>query len=108
MLMSNDGRGLGIEKVSGNRRLEVRVAGVVQGVGFRWFVSRHAREMNLSGWVRNLPGAGVEVVAEGPQEDLERLLLLVQSGPRSARVSDSEVSWAKPEGLKGPFDIKGW
>ncbi|HEU0264131.1 MAG TPA: acylphosphatase, partial [Geobacterales bacterium] len=46
------------------QRLSIRVEGVVQGVGFRPFVYRLARELSLSGWVRNTP-AGVEVEVEG-------------------------------------------
>jgi len=98
--------GVGIKK--GRKRLEVRVSGVVQGVGFRWFVHHHARELGLSGWVSNLPDGSVEVVAEGPGEELERLLVLIEQGPRSALVADREVRWAEPEGLAGSFDIKGW
>ena len=41
------------------------VSGVVQGVGFRWFVARHARALGLGGYARNLPDGRVEVVAAG-------------------------------------------
>ena len=43
----------------------IRIAGRVQGVGFRPFVYRLARAHELAGWVRN-GLAGVEVHVEGP------------------------------------------
>ena len=68
------------------------VSGLVQGVGFRWFVARHARALGLAGYARNLPNGNVEVVVSGPEAalpDLERLLL---SGPAHAQVEQVERS----------------
>jgi acylphosphatase len=62
------------------------VSGRVQGVGFRWFVARHAEEEGLAGWVRNLPDGRVEVVARGEPEAVAALEALLRSGPRSAHV----------------------
>ena len=53
-------------------RLRLHVSGVVQGVGFRPFVHRLARELDLSGWVRN-DAAGVEIEAHGERLQLEAL-----------------------------------
>ena len=50
----------------------IRISGIVQGVGFRPFVWRLARELNLVGWVRN-DAAGVEVHAEGPARQVAML-----------------------------------
>ena len=46
-------------------RLEAIVKGRVQGVGFRYHVTQHAREKDITGYVRNLWDGSVEVVAEG-------------------------------------------
>ncbi|MCL6553967.1 MAG: acylphosphatase [Firmicutes bacterium] len=65
-------------------RAHVWVRGRVQGVGFRFFVARHARELGLAGWVRNLPDGRVELVAEGPQAAVDALLALAEPDPRVA------------------------
>lgn len=64
------------------------ISGAVQGVGFRWFVARHARALGLTGSARNLPNGSVEVVASGDDEAaLMRLEGLLRAGPASAQVS---------------------
>ena len=64
----------------------IRVTGLVQGVGFRPFVWRLARELELAGWVRN-DAAGVEIAAEGETEQLDILIdRLRQDAPPLARV----------------------
>jgi hydrogenase maturation protein HypF len=68
----------------------IRVRGQVQGVGFRPFVHRLARELELAGWVRN-DGQGVEIEAQGSTEALDALLLRLPSeAPRLARVARVE------------------
>ncbi len=48
-------------------------SGMVQGVGFRYTVERHANALDLKGWVRNLADGRVEVLVEGPKEKVEEL-----------------------------------
>ena len=64
------------------------VSGMVQGVGFRWFVARHARALGLAGYARNLPDGRVEVVATGGDaaDALARLEELLRAGPAHAQV----------------------
>ena len=50
---------------SGPVRVVALVRGLVQGVGFRYRIRARAEALGLSGWARNLPDGGVEVVAEG-------------------------------------------
>jgi acylphosphatase len=67
------------------------VTGVVQGVGFRWYAARHARELGLAGFARNLPDGRVEVVATGGDEDaMARLEARLRAGPAHARVDALE------------------
>ena len=80
------------------------VSGLVQGVGFRWFVARHARSLGLVGYARNLPDGRVEVVVSGPEESLPALEQLLRSGPANAQVErvDSEPA---PAMAGKSFDI---
>ncbi|MCX7021227.1 MAG: acylphosphatase [bacterium] len=74
--------------------LQAVVVGSVQGVGFRWFVVRHARSLGLLGTVANLPDGTVRVVAVGERGDLESLVALLREGPSASRVSDVKLQWA--------------
>lgn len=82
------------------------VYGMVQGVGFRWFVARHARGLGLRGYARNLPDGSVEVVVDGQDESLPELERLLRAGPANAAVERVEQSAApiQPAVGKG-FDV---
>jgi len=67
------------------------VSGVVQGVGFRWFVLREANRLELRGWVTNLRDGSVEVVAEGTTAQLGELEGALRRGPTVAEVEDVEI-----------------
>jgi acylphosphatase len=82
------------------------VSGMVQGVGFRWFVARHARSLGLTGYARNLPNGSVEVVVEGPEDALPALEELLRRGPANSqvdRVERSTEAAATPTGKS--FDV---
>lgn len=82
-------------------RLAARVTGRVQGVGFRWWVRRHAQALALAGWVMNADDErAVELVAEGPPERLEELERLLNAGPDGARVERVD---ARREPASGEF-----
>ena len=82
------------------------VSGMVQGVGFRWFVARHARSLGLTGYARNLPDGRVEVVVSGPEESLPALEQLLRAGPANAQVEQVERSSEPAATLAGKsFDI---
>jgi acylphosphatase len=83
------------------------VSGMVQGVGFRWFVARHARALGLAGYARNLPDGRVEVVVSGPEESLPALEQLLRAGPANAQVERVERSSEPTSILVGKsFDIR--
>lgn len=78
---------------------QVRVRGVVQGVGFRPFVHRLARRYRLGGWVRNRFG-DVEIVVEGTEGALQAFLSdLKTSAPPLALIEKIEVSELQPSGF---------
>ncbi len=63
-------------------RVVATVSGHVQGVGYRWFVRERANARGLAGSATNLPDGRVEVVLEGPADDV-RAVLAELSGPRA-------------------------
>ena len=84
--------------------LRAVVRGRVQGVGFRDYVETCALELGLIGYVRNLAdGRSVEVIAEGPRHDLERLADDLRRGPSSAHVTAVESDWRTPSGAYAGF-----
>lgn len=82
------------------------VSGRVQGVWFRSFVQQRALELRLTGFVRNLPDGRVEVVAEGPFEQLEQLGAALWEGPPLANVASVEVTYSPPTGRFHGFTIR--
>lgn len=83
-------------------RMQARVTGRVQGVGFRWWVRRQAETLSLTGWVMNADDErSVELVAEGTPEGLNELERRLHRGPSGARVESVE---ARREPASGSFD----
>jgi len=83
------------------------IGGVVQGVGFRFFASRHGRRLGLLGWVRNLPDGQVEVVAEGDLARLAQLEAELARGPSLASVTSVRRSDLSEESGDLPsFEIR--
>ena len=88
------------------RRVLARISGRVQGVGFRFFARETANEFGITGYVRNLPDASLEVVAEGEEDVLKEFLEMLRDGPRSARVTDIQVSWGPPSDEYDLFSVQ--
>ncbi|MBI3491039.1 MAG: acylphosphatase [Acidobacteria bacterium] len=82
------------------------ISGRVQGVGFRFFIEAAASREGIRGWVRNLPDGGVEAVAEGEAEAIERFERSLRQGPRGARVDRVEIDETAPDGRAVGFTIK--
>lgn len=79
--------------------------GRVQGVYYRIFASRNATQLNLTGYVRNLPDRTVEIYAEGETKQLEKLIERLKNGPPGARVDDFSQVWSKYSGKYHDFKI---
>lgn len=73
-----------------NKGIHCFVTGRVQGVCFRMLAQRQAEYCGLTGWVRNLSDARVEVMAFGDQQQLEKLNHWLKSGPSMAQVTKLE------------------
>jgi acylphosphatase len=93
--------------VTGNpARLEARVKGRVQGVGFRYYVLTEAQRLGLTGWVANEQDGSVQCVAEGPRADLELLLEALKEGPAMAIVEHVAEDWLPYTGRWGTFGVR--
>jgi acylphosphatase len=82
-------------------RVLVNVKGLVQGVNFRYHTRQSALNLNVTGWVRNLPDGSVEGCFEGEEADVTALVDWCRSGPDWARVDHLAVS---TEEFRGEFD----
>ena len=83
--------------------VRIVVTGLVQGVGFRYFVHREAARLELDGYVSNLSSGQVEIVACGPKGLIDELVKAVRVGPRYASVSDVQLEEITP-----PDSVKGF
>lgn len=87
-------------------RLEARITGRVQGVGFRYFTTQQARRLGIHGWVRNESDGSVRVVAEATRETLEEFLERLEAGPSGARVVDVDTDWSDSTGDVSGFTVR--
>ncbi|MGH8700683.1 MAG: acylphosphatase, partial [Burkholderiales bacterium] len=71
---------------------QLLITGRVQGVGFRFYMQRKARELGLTGWVRNCRNGSVEAVIQGAPEALETMIAWARRGPPSAVVAAVRVT----------------
>ncbi len=82
------------------------VSGQVQGVGYRYFAVRVARELGLKGWVRNLSDGRVEAYAVGLARHLEDFEGRLRKGPMSGEVRGVEVEDWNVDARIEEFDIR--
>lgn len=82
------------------------IAGHVQGVGFRFFVSDRARAEGVHGFVRNLDDGRVEALIEGDEEAVVRMERALRRGPSGARVESVSVEETTPVGRPVGFSIR--
>jgi acylphosphatase len=87
-------------------RVWLRIQGRVQGVGFRFSAVDEARRLSLTGWVRNTHAGHVELVAEGPERQLQRLVFWCHTGPPGSLVTDVEQQWLPYAGEFDGFRIR--
>ncbi len=87
------------------KRVILRIEGRVQGVGFRYSALDEARHFGLTGWVRNTHDGAVELVAEGPEDQLRRLVSWCRVGPPGGRVANVSEQWLPYSGEFDSFRI---
>ena len=90
---------------SANKQIIAVVKGRVQGVGFRYYTQLQAKNLNLTGEVKNLHDGSVQIVAEGKHNELEQLLEQVRRGPALARVDLINVEWLDASNRYSDFSV---
>ena len=86
------------------RAVKIIVSGAVQGVFFRHETRGLARELGLKGWVKNLADGTVEIVAEGEEPSIQKIIQFSREGPQGASVTGIGVT--EFDGEAGMFEIR--
>lgn len=73
------------------------ISGFVQGVGYRHFVKKNARELGITGYARNLPDGRVEAKFCGDKKKIEELISLCKKGPFLSEIENIDTSWIPEE-----------
>jgi acylphosphatase len=89
----------------GLKRIQLVIRGRVQGVFFRASAQREARQLGLSGWVKNRGDGAVEAIVEGEEDNVKDFLAWAQHGPSTARVDKVETRWRSYTGEFSNFKI---
>ena len=87
------------------KRIQLVIRGRVQGVFFRASAQREARQLGLTGWVKNRTDGAVELIAEGEEGRVKDFLAWAQTGPSTARVDRVETRWRSYTGEFPGFKI---
>ena len=87
------------------KQVHVIFSGRVQGVGFRFSTMSIARHLSVRGWVRNLAGSSVELVADGEEKVLQDFIRRIE-GEFSGCISDRDVQWSDATGEFQRFEIR--
>ena len=88
------------------KRVHVFYAGRVQGVGFRVTAEETAHRFGVVGWVKNLRGGRVELVAEAEESTLQQFLDEIQTGAMKNFINQAEVSWSGASDTFDEFEIR--
>lgn len=85
---------------------EIKICGKVQGVGFRYFSQKKAREFELEGWVKNTVDRGVLVMVQGDEATIDTFIEHLKIGPALSRID--KISKAKMQIVKdfSGFEIR--
>jgi acylphosphatase len=87
-------------------RAEIIVNGLVQGVGYRYFVIREAQKLGLKGYTKNLYTGEVLTVVEGERALVEEMIKKLKVGPIHASVKSCKVDWQEPKNEFTDFEVK--
>lgn len=88
------------------KRVHIFVSGLVQGVNFRYYTREMAKKLGVLGWVKNLRDGRVEVMMEGEEEKVQKMIDWLKKGPPLARVENLEIEFQDFQNEFSDFDIK--
>jgi len=88
------------------KRVHVFYSGKVQGVGFRVTAEETAHKFGVVGWVKNLRGGKVELVAEGEEETLEQFLRAIRASSMKNFIEDADATWGPASETFNEFEIR--
>lgn len=87
------------------KRIHIFVSGIVQGVFFRYSTQIKARQLGLTGWVRNLSDGRVEILCEGNEADIKSMIDWSKVGPEGAYVKKIDMEYEEYKGEFKDFQI---
>ena len=88
------------------KRVRLLISGLVQGVFYRASAVQTGKRLGLSGYASNLADGSVEVVAEGEEPSLIKLIEWCRKGPPAAHVSDVEAEWSEATNQFVSFQVR--
>jgi acylphosphatase len=88
------------------KRAEIIAIGLVQGVGFRYFVIKNAESLGLNGYVKNLYSGEVLTVVEGGRIKIEELFNRIRIGPSHAAVKNCRIEWGESKNEFTHFEVR--
>lgn len=91
-----------------HKRAHLKISGRVQGVFYRATARDVAMNLNLKGWVKNLSDGGVEAVAEGDEENVEKFIEWCNQGPSGSKVQGVDAQIQEPTGEFKRFEVIYW
>lgn len=91
---------------SSDKRAEIIAGGLVQGVGFRYFIIKNAESLGLNGYTKNLFSGEVLTVVEGSVASIEELFKRIKIGPSHASVKNCRIEWGENKNEFTHFEIR--
>jgi acylphosphatase len=88
------------------QRAHIIVHGYVQGVFFRHNTKQEALSLGLKGYVKNMPDGTVEIIAEGPEDKISKLIGFCKSSPGASDVTKVDVNLEKATGEFDTFGVR--
>lgn len=88
------------------KRGEIIANGLVQGVGFRYFIIKNAESLGLKGYTKNLYSGEVLTVVEGSKVNIDELYKRIKVGPSHASVKNCKINWGESKNEFTHFEIR--